>query len=114
MTVFLALTLIVAAAAVWAWRRAERYLTAAEERADFYEARAREAERERERLAWRVRRQREVIQRYRRDFWELADLDGTPPAACAALTPDAEPPIPAGWLDDLDQLPTTYDREYPR
>ncbi|HEY9413238.1 MAG TPA: hypothetical protein VIQ30_00640 [Pseudonocardia sp.] len=46
-----------------------------------------------------------------------ADLDALSiagPTVYAALTPDAEPPVPAGWLDDLNQLPTTHEREYPR
>ena len=63
-------------------------------------------------LARRDRHQRETIRRYRAEFWALADVN-TPPAAVAALTPDAEPPIPSGWLDDLNDLPTTHEREYP-
>lgn len=51
------------------------------------------------------------------DGYQSADDDTLrlpPPAAVAALAPDAEPPIPAGWLDDLNTLPTTSEREYPR
>lgn len=64
-----------------------------------------------------IRHQRERIDGYRADLdacnHRLDALSIAPPAACAALTPDAEPPIPAGWLDDLNTLPTTHEREYP-
>ncbi|MGW9196088.1 hypothetical protein [Micromonospora chersina] len=101
MTPALALALAVVVALLWAWRRAERDLTAAEQRADFHEARALEAEKERDRLAWKDRHQREVIRRDRAEFWDLANLDTPPPAAAAGLTPDDPSLLPTEveqWL----------------
>lgn len=58
-----------------------------------------------------ARHQCERIDGYRA---ELDALSLAGPTVYAALAPDAEPPVPAAWLDDLHTLPTTYDREYPR